>query len=76
MKRSLAVLVALVVLVLVAAGIVFFYMLPGPLPANGKKPGPRVINAATMLIERGEYLARAGDSCAARTSIASNAQSC
>jgi mono/diheme cytochrome c family protein len=66
MKRGWAVLVALAVVVVVAAG-VLFWMLPGPLPDKGKAPGRRITNAATMQIERGEYLARAGDCVACHT---------
>lgn len=66
MKRGWAVLLALAVLVVVAAG-VLFWMLPGPLPDKGKGPAPRITNAATMQIERGEYLARAGDCVACHT---------
>jgi mono/diheme cytochrome c family protein len=64
MKRSLKVLLVLAVLGAVAIGVVM-WMLPGPLPTvAGAAPAP---NPATQVINRGEYLARAGDCVACHT---------
>jgi mono/diheme cytochrome c family protein len=63
MRLGLRILLALVVLAAVAIGVVF-WMLPGALPAN---PGAVATNATTQVINRGEYLARAGDCVACHT---------
>jgi mono/diheme cytochrome c family protein len=64
MKRSAIVLAVLVVLVIAAAAVVF-WMLPGPLPVKGHEA--KAPNRATQVIDRGEYLARAGDCVACHT---------
>ena len=64
MKRSVRLLLVLAVLALVAAGVVF-WMHPGPLPSQGNDAGAP--NAASQVINRGEYLARAGDCVACHT---------
>jgi mono/diheme cytochrome c family protein len=63
MRLGLRILLALAVLAAVAIGVVF-WMLPGALPAN---PGAVATNATTQVINRGEYLARAGDCVACHT---------
>ena len=63
LRLGLRILLALVVLAAVAIGLVF-WMLPGALPAN---PGAVATNATTQVINRGEYLARAGDCVACHT---------
>jgi mono/diheme cytochrome c family protein len=63
MRLGLRILLALAVLAAVAIGVVF-WMLPGALPAN---PGAAATNATTQVINRGEYLARAGDCVACHT---------
>jgi mono/diheme cytochrome c family protein len=64
MKRSAIVLAVLVVLVIAAAAVVF-WMLPGPLPV--KEHEAKAANRTTQVIDRGEYLARAGDCVACHT---------
>jgi mono/diheme cytochrome c family protein len=64
MKRSAIVLAVLVVLVIAAAAVVF-WMLPGPLPVKGHEA--KAPNRTTQVIDRGEYLARAGDCVACHT---------
>jgi len=63
MRFSMRVLLVLVVSALLALGVVLC-MQPGALPA---KPGAVVTNATTQVINRGEYLARAGDCVACHT---------
>jgi mono/diheme cytochrome c family protein len=57
MRWALRILIAMAVLAAVGAG-VLLWMRPGELPRG---PRGEVPNATTQLIERGEYLARAGD---------------
>jgi mono/diheme cytochrome c family protein len=64
MKRSVRLLQTLAVLAAVAVGVVV-WMHPGPLPTRGHEAGAP--NAATQVINRGEYLARAGDCVACHT---------
>jgi mono/diheme cytochrome c family protein len=64
MKKGVAIVVALAILVLAAIGVVYWTH-PGPLPVrSGEAAAP---NAATQVIARGEYLARAGDCVACHT---------
>jgi mono/diheme cytochrome c family protein len=63
LRLGLRILLALAVLAAVAIGVVF-WMLPGALPAN---PSAVATNATTQVINRGEYLARAGDCVACHT---------
>ena len=63
MRKSLPILVVLVILALAAAG-AFYFFLPGMLPQVAKGTAP---NATTQVIDKGEYLARAGDCVACHT---------
>jgi mono/diheme cytochrome c family protein len=64
-RRSLAVRIILALAVLGAAAVgVVAWMLPGALPGN---PIARASDATTQVINRGEYLARAGDCVACHT---------
>ena len=69
MKKSLLVLLVLALLALVGIAVIA-WMLPGPLPtattASTGKEGAAP-NPATRVINRGEYLARAGDCVACHT---------
>jgi mono/diheme cytochrome c family protein len=60
---ALAAFTTVVVLMLIAAA-VLAWLRPHPLPAN---PDATPVNATTQLINRGEYLARAGDCVACHT---------
>jgi mono/diheme cytochrome c family protein len=62
-RTALRILVALAVAAVVGVG-VFVWMHPGELPNNTK---PVATNVSTQLIDRGEYLARAGDCVACHT---------
>jgi mono/diheme cytochrome c family protein len=63
MKWGLRILLALVALAIVGAGALYF-LRPGMLPEAGQSAAP---NATTQLINKGEYLARAGDCVACHT---------
>ncbi|MBC7434556.1 MAG: c-type cytochrome [Bdellovibrionales bacterium] len=63
MRLGLRIVIVLVVLAAAAAGVVF-WMLPGALPNN---PNAVETSATTQVINRGEYLARAGDCVACHT---------
>jgi mono/diheme cytochrome c family protein len=63
MRLGLGILLGLVVLAVAAIGVVF-WMHPGALPSN---PNAVATNATTQVINRGEYLARAGDCVACHT---------
>jgi mono/diheme cytochrome c family protein len=57
MRTGLRLVAVLVLLALVAVG-VLWWLQPGMLPVN---PNARAVNATTQIIDKGEYLARAGD---------------
>jgi mono/diheme cytochrome c family protein len=63
MRLGLRILAALVVLAVIAIGVVV-WMHPGALPNN---PKAVATNATTLVINHGEYLARAGDCVACHT---------
>ena len=63
MSRSVVVLLILSVLAL-AAGVAFYFLRPGFLPNTG---AAREASASTQIINKGEYLARAGDCVACHT---------
>ena len=63
MRLGLGILLVLMVLAIVAFGVVV-WMHPGALPVN---PEAVAANATTQVINRGEYLARAGDCVACHT---------
>jgi mono/diheme cytochrome c family protein len=64
MNRTLQILLGAAALAVVAAGVVL-WTLPGELPINPNAPAAP--NATTQVINRGEYLARAGDCVACHT---------
>ena len=64
MNRTLQILLGAAALAVVGAGVVL-WMLPGELPINPNAPA--AANATTQVINRGEYLARAGDCVACHT---------
>lgn len=66
MKLTLRLLIALAILVLIAAGAVY-WMQPGVLPERPGAGSHGATNATTQIINRGEYLARAGDCVACHT---------
>ena len=63
MRRSIRVLLMLSVLAL-AIGAAFYFLRPGFLPNTG---AAREVSASTQIINKGEYLARAGDCVACHT---------
>jgi mono/diheme cytochrome c family protein len=62
-RTALRILVGLAVAAVVGAGVIM-WMHPGELPNNTK---PVATNVSTQIIDRGEYLARAGDCVACHT---------
>ncbi len=58
MKRRLAQLALVLVVLGAAAAVALYLMLPGALP---RPEHPQAVNKTTQVIARGEYLARAGD---------------
>ena len=64
MKRGLVIALVVLVLAVIALGAVD-WMLPGRLPAGARSDAEQAVT--TRLIERGEYLARAGDCVACHT---------
>jgi mono/diheme cytochrome c family protein len=64
MNRTLQIILGAAALAVVAAGVVL-WMQPGALPINPNAPAAP--NATTQVINRGEYLARAGDCVACHT---------
>lgn len=69
MRLGSRILLLVVGLAVLAIGVVF-WMLPGALPT---KPSVVATNATTQVIDRGEYLARAGDCVACHTTPNGNA---
>lgn len=63
MRTSVGILLAVVIVAAIAAG-ALYVLRPGMLPQN---VGVREISATTQTIDRGEYLARAGDCVACHT---------
>ena len=60
--RKLVIAASALLLLLIAAALAWMVVRPGVLPSTSK-----VVNATTQLINRGEYLARAGDCIACHT---------
>lgn len=63
MRKSVLIIAVLAFLGVCAIGVLYF-LRPGVLPHNGNVPQ---LNASTQLINKGEYLARAGDCVACHT---------
>ena len=59
--------IAVVISVLVAAGIALVVLLRPGVPAHTTVAAPVAVNATTQYLNRGEYLARAGDCVACHT---------
>jgi hypothetical protein len=64
MRRATRIFLVSAVLVALIAGAAFVYFMPGYLPAA---PGAVPVDPTTQTINKGEYLARAGDCVACHT---------